>query len=465
MTAKQENFFEETRTLSGKQILVFNLPNLMIQAKFAFIGNIIILFYINIMGQTPIIIGVIHSSMLFFSAIMSVLLGALSDKISTRVGRKKTIMLICGPIVSVVFILIWIPPTPTGPYGSLNLYLIVWYVIIMMIWTIANSGFQASYLSMIPELSSEEDNRLKISVANMLAMIVGSGIGIFLPIILVGNATKNFDRGESDLYYPNSSVGREIFTNIFIVSIIFSVFFILAFIIMMVLINEPNLSEEHENISSIKDIFKDLLNTLQDKNYRNYILSFLFMFIAFTAFANLLINYSTFVLKLRGEEFFFVVIFIVISCAFSFILWDSLSKRLGLKKSMTTCLILAFIAFSSNLILIIPMSQQLKIIIGIALISFTFATFVGSLIFPMAIVSNIVDMAAKRLNKNVSGAYVGLYAMMGSLSAALVMLFISSFLQIFGTNASISYILIFFVSAILIALSGLIFRKVKVSDN
>ena len=84
--------------------------------------------------------------------------------------------------------------------------------------------------------------------------------------------------------------------------------------------------------------------------------------------------------------------------------------------------------------------------------------------FPLAISGDLIDSAeSKAGGKSLSGTYSGAYIMIGSLAEALSMLIISIFLQLFGPESPMSYVLILaVVGASLILIAVIIFQKVPI---
>ena len=175
---------KKERLMSLKEMILIGFPNLGLNAILGIVVSFTVLFYINIMGQPPIIAGGIYSAALFFYAAMCILGGALADKI----GKKK-VLLISGPVMAVSFIFIWTPPLPMTAFGIPFIPLIIFLTTFFFIFRLMVGFFQPTLYSLLPELSTDEHNRVKASMVNMLMMLVGTVIGAIGPILLLGNAT------------------------------------------------------------------------------------------------------------------------------------------------------------------------------------------------------------------------------------------------------------------------------------
>jgi len=244
--------------------------------------------------------------------------------------------------------------------------------------------------------------------------------------------------------------------------ILIGIFFLVLMTLMMLIIKEPK--KKNREKTGFKEILRGLSEPIKDRNYRRWLITYFIFWIPFMAFQFLALNIATFVLDLRGIEFLIAILIGFISTIFSFVIWQKISQKFSLKKTFTICLILSGISFSLILILIIPMTHQLKFIVGTAIISLIFCCLVGTMTFPFAIMGDLIDSAESKANgKSLSGTYSGAFIMIGSLAGALSMLIISIFLQLFGPESPISYALILAVVGTgLILIAVIIFQKVPI---
>ena len=320
----------EHKTLSTGQAIAYGLPNAGLQAIYAISVGFTLLFYINIMGQPPIVVGGIFAAGLAVYAIMCIISGAIADKI----GKIK-VMLISGPIMAVAFIFIWIPPIPDTKFGQIYIPLIIWFIIFSFSFRIMIAAFQSSLLALFPELSTDEKNRVKVSMIGMLMTILGITIGIIGPFILMSNATQNLSRDDPNLFYKDSPSGRAIYAQIMFFVILTGIAFIILMILMMLIIKEPKRTNREK--TGLKEILKGLSEPLKDKNYRRWLITYFLLWIPFMAFQFLALNIATFVVELRGIEFLISILVGFISTIFSFVIWEKISQKFTLKKTFTIC--------------------------------------------------------------------------------------------------------------------------------
>jgi Na+/melibiose symporter-like transporter len=337
--------------------------------------------------------------------------------------------------------------------------LILWFLCFSILFRVAGAAFQASIYSLIPDLCKSEQDRIKISLINMLMLTAGTIIGVMGTLIMLGEATKNLKRDNPNLYLPESSSGKLIYMQISIFSIILSVIF-LTFLILMQIRFRENLKKINRNFVQ-KNIKKDSMAPFRDKDYRKWLIAFFLFWIPFVAFQYLILNIATYLLKVRGNEFILLAVGALFTVFLSFPLWQKITKKYGIKNTFTICLFSGSILFFLILILILPISHNLILWLGLLLIWLIICDLIGIMGLPLAIVSKFVDKAKLNSKNSVSGAYTGVFIMFGSFSAAFSLLLVSSLLQTFGPENPVSYILIFLIGAGTIAIALKIFLKIQ----
>lgn len=106
--------------------------------------------------------------------------GILSDRIKSRWGRRRTIMLFGAVPIGVGFALMWQVP-PFNPLG-----LAAYYTLTFIIFNTAFTFIRIGYYAMVPELTSDYDERISINGYLMAYSISGSLGAIILITLLRG---------------------------------------------------------------------------------------------------------------------------------------------------------------------------------------------------------------------------------------------------------------------------------------
>ncbi len=112
-------------------------------------------------------------------AVADPLVGFWSDRVQTRWGRRKPFIFIGAPLLAIMFVLIWIPPTST--VSLLNgLYLAVTASLFFFFFTVV----VCPYLAMLPEITSDPAERVRLTTwqggFNILGAVGGMLIAGYL---------------------------------------------------------------------------------------------------------------------------------------------------------------------------------------------------------------------------------------------------------------------------------------------
>lgn len=459
------NNSKEVKKLSTIEIIIFSLPKMGTAAIWSIVIFFSLIFYVNILGQPPLIIGSIFSISLVVYAFCCIFFGVIAD----RIGKKK-LLIFSGPLLAISFILLWLPPVPPESAhnpGELYLPLIIWLIIVLLIFRIASASFFPVLHSMIPDLSTDEQNRVKLSMISMIMMNIGGFFGTVGPILVMGDATKDLSRDKVDLYYLTSDIGRTLYVQISFFALLIGIIFVIFFITMMLLIKEPN--KERNNYETLRENFKDLAIPMKDKNYRFLLITIFLFWAPFIVYQYLLISLTTLVISFRGNEFMIMVGISFPIAMLSFIFWNKLSEKVGVKKTLIICLIYSCVSFSLILIFLLPMPQEAIFIAGLIIFTLCMVAMIGTMVFPFVLVASCIDDAELKhqaQNKSLSGLYTGVYSMIGSFSSAFAMLVVAIGLEFFGPEEAIGYILLIaIIGPMMIIVSLFIFQKVKISDT
>ena len=88
------------------------------------------------------------------------------------------------------------------------------------------------------------------------------------------------------------------------------------------------------------------------------------------------------------------------------------------------------------------------------------------MIFPLAILSDLIDSAETKSGISLSGSYSGAFIMIGCFATGTTILIISFFFEIFGPTSPISYgIILSGMGTILIIIATILFHKVQITGT
>ena len=157
-------------------------------------GGTIIPFYFlffltDVAGVRPGVAGTLLLVARIWDAVNDPLVGALSDRTRTRLGRRRPYILAGAVPLAITYSLLWI--VPNGLTGtSLALYYLGAYFLYDLFMTIVTGPFYA----LMPELSLDSDERTSIVTYRMAVSII-TGLGAAVALPLVFNAFPDLKQG------------------------------------------------------------------------------------------------------------------------------------------------------------------------------------------------------------------------------------------------------------------------------
>jgi len=118
------------------------------------------------------VFGIILAAGRVLDAVSDPLVGYWSDHTVSRWGRRKPYIFVSGPLLFLTFILVWRPPVEGVSWVNaifLGAVLFVYY------W--AYTAFLVPWLATVPELSRDNDERVKIIAIGIAIGIIGAAVG------------------------------------------------------------------------------------------------------------------------------------------------------------------------------------------------------------------------------------------------------------------------------------------------
>ena len=113
-----------------------------------------------------------------WDAVNDPLIGLISDRIRTRWGRRRVLLLFFAVPLGLTFMLMWLVP-PFGPIG-LTVYYTLTFILFDTIFTIIH----VSYNALTPELTDDYDERSTLNGYRMAFSITGTLGTIILATVL-----------------------------------------------------------------------------------------------------------------------------------------------------------------------------------------------------------------------------------------------------------------------------------------
>jgi len=112
-------------------------------------------------------------------AVADPLVGFWSDRVQTHWGRRKPFIFVGGPLLAVMFVLIWIPPNP-----AISLLNGIYLAVIASVFFFCFTVVVCPYLAMLPEITPDPAERVRLTTwqggFNILGAVGGMLIAGYL---------------------------------------------------------------------------------------------------------------------------------------------------------------------------------------------------------------------------------------------------------------------------------------------
>lgn len=164
--------------LSLRLKLLFSTGDLATSIPLAILMFFQLYFITDVAGLRPDLAGWAVGISKIWDAINDPLIGLLSDRIRSRLGRRRVMLLFGAVPLGLTFMLMWLVP-PFGPVG-LAIYYAFTFILFDTVFTIIH----VSYNSLTPELTSDYDERSTLNGYRMAFSIIGTLGTIILATVM-----------------------------------------------------------------------------------------------------------------------------------------------------------------------------------------------------------------------------------------------------------------------------------------
>ncbi len=171
---KREKLPFLTNIFYGMGDFGFSMNNSIITAFFS-------IFMVTVVGMPPGLVAIILFVGRSWDFVNDLMVGYISDRTRTRWGRRRPFLLFGAIPFGLSFILLWLSPN----FGRTGL--IIYYSLAYIVYEALATFVYMPYFALTPELTSDYDERTKLTSFRMMFNIVGSLTAYILPLLIVGN--------------------------------------------------------------------------------------------------------------------------------------------------------------------------------------------------------------------------------------------------------------------------------------
>ncbi|MBD3186032.1 MFS transporter [Candidatus Bathyarchaeota archaeon] len=394
------------------------------------------------------------------NAFGSPLFGYLSDiKKPGRLGKRRPFLIAGLPLLVTCFILIWLPPVGWDYWAMIVMFWITYIVFYI------NFGLVRSpYLSMLPEISQVEKNRVKISTLQGIFSILATIVGIIFPMIMQGFLDDPDEPTPSDALFLRKVMP--------IMGIIFAGLVIFFTLLAFKAVDEKfqqEICKDAGEKKSIKAVLAGIFEPFKDTEYRKWLFSSFSMNTAMRMIVRNLTFFFPVVLFLEKSG---IPLFALAALPFAFIgfiFWQKRAKTKGLKATFlqSTFIIFVFLCSTFSLLLTVPPDESSSPvpvqIHAYIIISGVLFSLVGGYILPNPIISAMVDRTTNEDDKVTdspkSGSYFGSYLFLLNIANAVGDLIVGAIFSGGGDEDPLMVIIVMVVSSFAYLIAVFIFKS------
>jgi GPH family glycoside/pentoside/hexuronide:cation symporter len=299
------------------QILSYSLPALGTSMILVSVAIYLPNYYTDELGVTAGMLSWVFLAGRVWDAVTDPLMGHVSDRTSTRWGRRRPYFLLSALPIWAVFYLIW-SPSPAFSVNETFLHLIVCYLLLYTFWTV----FSIPYLSLGMELTPAYHERTRLFGGRQAFYVAGTALGMLAPVI--------FANAASDKLAGYSMMGA-----------IFGGLTVLLILIAFTNVKErPGLARTESF-----PFFQGLRVTFRNRAFVVLVLVYLFSLVGASFIAPLSLYMAKYVIKAEWVMQYVMLAWLAGSLGF-IPLWLHLSRRIGKNRTWSIALIVAAVGYA-----------------------------------------------------------------------------------------------------------------------
>lgn len=385
------------------------------------VGSFIVMKYLtDVVGLSPWLSGLALSVGRVFDAFSDPIVGSLSDRTSTRFGRRRPYMF-AGAILLFATMAFFFRNPRLESQAALFAWAAISYTLLAAVaYTLVN----IPYSSLTPELTQDYNERTSLNAYRFAFAIVGTllGAGAALPLISVVSGAAIVD----NKWVGDPSAGYQV------LGVAFG-----AAMAITALITVFSVKETTAHIARPKagfmNIVRDYLATFTNKPFLLILLPWTLNITGVTVLSTMLQYYFTNVLNQPGKVTMAMLLLLVVAIAFIPI-WTAIAKRIGKKWSY----IIGMLGVAAGVLLIFLVGPSASIGTLYALVAFCGIGFSTGYALPWSIIPDAIDYDFLKTGENREGLYYGIWTFSSKLGQAISALIIGALLSLTRYDGAIA---------------------------
>ena len=383
-----------------REKVAYGIGDTAINTAYGAIGFYMLWFIVNVGGISPGKAGLVFMAARAWDAITDYLMGRISDRTTSRWGRRRPYLMFGAVPMGACFAILWLVPDTSETWRF------VYYLFVFILFNTAFTVVSVPYGSLMAEMTQNYDERTSLSGFRIGFSFVGTLLGAAGVTLIV------------DVIF--SALGKQ--KGFIYMGIIFGILIVICLFV--------TAFSTRERVSRIEQTYEGFFQTLASffklREFRIVMGMFLCNMIGLDIIMAVFYFYMADALQIEGDVTIFMAIPLVIAIVAA-PLWIYLGNKWGKRKAY----IVSAAYFTIMLIfsLFIPVKQ---VALTLTICIFAGVGISASQIIPWSILPDVIEIDEYQNNVRREGAFFGISTFLYKTASAIAIAGVGLVLEIFG---------------------------------
>ncbi len=399
----------EERNYSLRNKIGYGIGDMYAGGAFLLVNLLYLNFLTDVVGLNPKLAGLAFLIGKVWDAISDPLMGFISDRTKTRLGRRRFYFALGIVPIFLSFSMLWLKVDPNSIFSA------IYYIFSYIFFTTSFTLVMVPYNALLPNMIKSYDERTSFNMYRMIFSSISAILSGVVPMMIIQGVS-------------NRSTGY------LIMGVIFGLIYAIPWIFVLFLTWENPINQTQiQQHSSIKSIFKEFKQSFKNKCFRIHAGFYVSSQTAADFLTTIFIYYLTYVLN-REKEFSAVLGTLLVVQLLSMPFHGFVAKKYGKKVPLIIGMITWIVGLT--IALFINSSSPGFLIYIVAALSGVGGS--SAIFVPWSILPDISDVDEIITGKRREGVYAGMSTLIRKIAQAISVFIIGVYLDEIGYIPNVS---------------------------